>query len=73
MSEEQAEPPTDGDTSPDDIWGDSAFPDPFSSDSFTDEIANIDQSDWDLDPDQLWGDAGGLNTDGDSTGAEFAG
>ncbi|SJN27286.1 hypothetical protein FM104_05495 [Microbacterium esteraromaticum] len=37
-------------------WGDAGLFDPFSADSFGQEIANVDASDWNVDADLLWGD-----------------
>ncbi|MFD5213404.1 hypothetical protein [Microbacterium sp. NPDC058345] len=37
------------------IWGDAGLIDPFTTDAFTQEIADIDESDWNLDVDAIWG------------------
>lgn len=53
------------DTSPSDDapWGGADLLDPFGADAFTQEIANISESDWDLDADEIWGDLDGGQAD----------
>lgn len=43
----------------DELWDEPAdpFADPLSVNLFTQEIENVDTSDWDVDSDSLWGDA----------------
>ena len=44
----------------DESWDESAdpFADPLGVNMFTQEIENVDASDWDVDSDSLWGDVG---------------
>ncbi|PKI89287.1 hypothetical protein CW368_13215 [Actinomycetales bacterium SN12] len=67
MSDEPDATPSD-----DAPWGDAGLLDPFGADAFTQEIANISESDWDLDADEIWGGlAGGLDGGGDLPGPEL--
>ncbi|MEV7631582.1 hypothetical protein AB0N64_04135 [Microbacterium sp. NPDC089318] len=54
------------------FWGDVEQFDPLASDAFSQEIANISESDWDLDADEIWGDLDGGQDGGvDPSGPEF--
>lgn len=50
-------------------WGDADLLDPFGADAFTQEIANISESDWDLNADEIWGDL----DDGQGDGTDLPG
>ncbi|UNK70078.1 hypothetical protein [Microbacterium sp. H1-D42] len=54
MSEEHEVPGAD-DGLQDTVWGDGPLFDPFSTDSFSQELVNIDESDWG-DADLFWDD-----------------
>ncbi|MGR7917674.1 hypothetical protein ACU045_06885 [Microbacterium sp. MAHUQ-60] len=56
------------------LWGDAGAFDPFATDLFTQEIANIAESDWDLDADEIWGDLDGTpDVVDDADGSAFFG
>lgn len=50
-----------GETGDSPLWGGADQHDPFFDDAFSQEIANIDESDWAVDADELWGDPGGAD------------
>lgn len=74
MSDEHEVRPADDDMS-DAIWADGALFDPLSTDSFSQELANIDESDWNVDADLIWGEeaAGGVDPGGEAPEADFLG
>lgn len=73
MSEEHTGHLADDDM-PETVWGDGALFDPLSTDSFSQELAGIDESDWG-DADLLWGDdtMGVADQGGDAPDADLLG
>lgn len=69
----EAVPADDG--MPDATWSDGALFDPLSTDAFSQELANIDESDWDVDADLLWGEdaTGEVEPGGEAPGFDFFG
>ena len=73
MSDQYAGPPADDDM-PDAVWGGGALFDPLSTDSFSQELAGIDESVWG-DADLLWDDdaTGVVDQGGDAPDADLLG